>query len=70
MEDLHRGIDIIKLPQDSTRGMPVRAAKSGTIIIRKNSCTHYDGKYNCGCNGGAGNYVVIQHSDGTYSNSK
>lgn len=32
LEDKHQGIDIIKLPQDSTRGMPVRAAKSGTII--------------------------------------
>ena len=55
LEDTHKGIDIIREPQDSTRGLPVRAAKSGTIITSKTNCTHYDKKGDCGCNGGAGN---------------
>ena len=48
-------------------GTPVVAAADGTVVATNSSCTHNWGKsYSCGCGGGYGNYVIIQH-DGTYS---
>lgn len=45
----HRGVDLA-----APTGTPIRAAAGGTVIIARN-----------GYNGGFGNYVVIQHSNGT-----
>lgn len=47
-------------------GTSVKAAKSGTVTIALAPCPHNYGKSgNCGCNGGYGNYVKINHGDGT-----
>ena len=60
----HGGIDIAGA---GIMGTPVVAAADGTVVATNSSCTHNWGKsYSCGCGGGYGNYVVIQH-DGTYS---
>lgn len=57
----HYGIDI-------TGGggtAPIVAAAAGRVTIASNTCSHNYGKnYNCGCNGGYGNYVVIDHGNG------
>ncbi|MCM1226257.1 MAG: M23 family metallopeptidase [Clostridium sp.] len=46
-------------------GATVTAAGSGTVIVAKSGCTHNYGKDgSCGCGGGYGNYVVIDHGDG------
>lgn len=69
----HKGIDITA---PGIRNQPVRAAKSGIVIYSSNSCPHYNegGRTFCGktdgsksCNGGCGNYVYIDHGDGTRS---
>ncbi|MEN9649175.1 MAG: hypothetical protein RL094_142 [Candidatus Parcubacteria bacterium] len=46
----HNGVDLA-----SALGTPIRAAAAGTVVISKFG----------GWNGGYGNYVVIQHSNGT-----
>lgn len=51
-----RGIDI-----GAPRGTLIYASASGTVIIVKNSCV--EGQKRCG--GGYGNYVVMQHPNGT-----
>lgn len=48
-------------------GAQVVAADSGTVIYCNNSCTHNWGKASgasCGCGGGYGNYVMIDHGNG------
>lgn len=46
-------------------GTPVIAAQSGTVTFVSNYCTHDYGKYwSCGCGGGYGNYVMIDHGNG------
>lgn len=43
----------------------VVAAASGTVITASNTCSHNYGKYgSCGCGGGYGNYVWIDHGNG------
>lgn len=60
---MHNGIDI---SSSGISGKPIVAAKAGKVIEVCTSCTHNYGKnYSCGCGGGYGNYVVIQHYDGT-----
>lgn len=60
---VHGGIDIA----GGNAGAAVVAAKSGTVIRAVSGCTHnYPKSSSCGCGGGYGNYVIIQH-DGTYS---
>lgn len=60
----HKGIDI----STGGRSVDVVACDDGYVYIVKNSCTHNYGKnYSCGCGGGYGNYVAIDHgkaSDG------
>lgn len=57
----HYGIDIT----GGGGNAPIVAAASGTVTIASNTCSHNYGKnYNCGCNGGYGNYVVIDHGNG------
>ncbi|MBQ7504588.1 MAG: peptidoglycan DD-metalloendopeptidase family protein [Ruminococcus sp.] len=56
----HQGIDI-----GAGMGATVVAAKGGTVITSNNSCTHNYGKSgSCGCGGGFGNYVIIDHGGG------
>ena len=49
-------------------GAQVIAAREGTVVSSFSGCTHDYGKSSsCGCGGGYGNYVVIEHSDGKWS---
>lgn len=58
----HGAIDITG---SGIMGQVVVAAQSGTVIDTYNSCPHNYGKDgSCGCNGGFGNYVVIDHGNG------
>lgn len=58
----HRGIDI---GNSGIGGANIYAAQSGTVISVVNYCTHNVGKwYSCGCGGGYGNYIVIDHGGG------
>lgn len=46
-------------------GAAVVAAASGTVVATCTSCAHNWGKYySCGCGGGYGNYVWINHGNG------
>lgn len=46
-------------------GASVVAADSGTVVATCTSCPHNWGKnYSCGCGGGYGNYVWINHGNG------
>ena len=61
---LHKGIDIA---QSGISGKKVVSAASGTVTVGCNTCTHNYGKYangsvySCGCGGGYGNYIMIDH---------
>lgn len=56
----HKGIDIA-----ASNGSPILAAEAGQVIKIVNSCTHNYGKSrSCGCGGGYGNYVMINHGGG------
>ena len=58
----HGGIDI---SNGATMGAAVYAADSGTVINVCNSCDHNYGKDgSCGCGGGYGNYIMIDHGNG------
>lgn len=58
----HGAIDI---SDGSIMGATVVAADSGTVVVSNNSCTHNWGKSgSCGCGGGYGNYVWIDHGNG------
>ena len=59
----HNGIDV---GDAGIMGATVVASKSGTVISMYNSCQdNYPKSSSCGCNGGYGNCVMIQHDDGT-----
>lgn len=59
----HGAIDIA----GGNAGAAVVASRSGTVVRVVSSCSHnYPKSSSCGCGGGYGNYVIIQH-DGTYS---
>jgi murein DD-endopeptidase MepM/ murein hydrolase activator NlpD len=68
---LHAGIDIA---QGGIANAKVVAIASGTARVWCNTCTHNYGKYSngkiysCGCGGGYGNYLSIDH--GTYKGVK
>lgn len=58
----HGAIDIA---DSGINGAPVVAASDGVVAIGNNSCPHNWGKENsCGCGGGYGNYVMIDHGNG------
>lgn len=58
----HGGLDIAG---SNFMGATTVAADSGTVIDSYSACTHNWGKYgSCGCNGGWGNYVWIDHGNG------
>lgn len=55
----HKGIDIAG---GGIAGSNIYAAQSGTVISVVNYCGHNYGKsWSCGCGGGYGNYVIINH---------
>ena len=59
---MHRGIDI---GDGGIAGEGILAAQSGTVITVSNYCSHNYGKsWSCGCGGGYGNYIVIDHGGG------
>ncbi|MEE0914860.1 MAG: peptidoglycan DD-metalloendopeptidase family protein [Ruminococcus sp.] len=58
----HGAIDIAG---SGIMGATVVAAESGTVISSYNGCSHNWGKNgSCGCGGGYGNYVMIDHGNG------
>lgn len=58
----HGAIDIAG---SGIMGASVVAAESGTVISGNSSCVHNWGKSgSCGCGGGFGNYLWIDHGDG------
>ena len=60
----HYGIDITMGGADQF-DKKIVAAGSGKVLISSNSCSHNYRKYSsCGCNGGYGNYCVIDHGNG------
>ncbi|MCQ2461042.1 MAG: peptidoglycan DD-metalloendopeptidase family protein [Clostridia bacterium] len=60
----HYGIDITMGGADQY-DKRIIAAGSGTVLISSNACGHNYKKYSsCGCNGGYGNYCVIDHGNG------
>ena len=59
----HGAIDIA----GGNAGASVVASRSGTVVRVSSGCSHnYPKSSSCGCGGGYGNYVIIQH-DGRYS---
>ncbi len=58
----HGAIDI----SDATiMNAQVVAAESGTVVLSNSDCTHNYGKDgSCGCGGGYGNYLMIDHGNG------
>jgi len=64
----HYGVDIADPKAKAGQAVAIVAAAAGTVKVASNICTHNYGKhYNCGCNGGYGNYVVIDHGNGLLS---
>ena len=62
----HNGVDI----SNGTYGAPIYAIADGVVYIVKTGCTHNYGKnYSCGCGGGYGNYVAVDHGRGSDGNS-
>ncbi len=60
----HGGVDIAGGP-DPIGSTNIYAAQSGTVIQVINYCPHdYSKWYSCGCGGGWGNYVIIDHGGG------
>lgn len=63
----HYGIDIAG---GGIAGKPIVAIADGIITKSNNSCTHNYGKSgSCGCGGGYGNYVTINHGTGPDGNT-
>lgn len=58
----HGALDIAS---GGIEGANVVASRAGTIVFGNNDCIHNWGKdSSCGCGGGYGNYVMIDHGDG------
>lgn len=61
-QGMHYGIDISGI---DVAGADIVSAEAGTVILVVNSCTHNYPKYSsCGCGGGFGNYVIVDHGNG------
>ena len=62
----HNGVDI----SNGTYGAPIYAIADGVVYIVRTGCTHnYPKQNSCGCGGGYGNYVAIDHGRGSDGNS-
>ena len=56
----HTGIDI-----GGSHGMKICASESGVVIRTNTTCTHDYGKDgSCGCGGGYGNFIIVDHGNG------
>ena len=56
----HKGLDI-----GGDYGATIVAAEDGVVVDTNRSCGHNYGKsYSCGCGGGYGNYIEINHDGG------
>ena len=56
----HKGVDI-----GGNYGTTIVAAEDGVVVDINTGCSHNYGKnYSCGCGGGYGNYVQVNHSNG------
>ena len=63
--DNHGALDIA---DGDVYGSPVVACYYGTVIATYDGCPHDYGKFSsCGCGGGYGNYVMIDHGGGKVS---
>ena len=63
----HKGIDICGYEKKSIYGENVMSADAGEVVAAFAGCHHDYGKNmsdSCGCAGGYGNYVLIEHSGG------
>lgn len=55
----HQGMDIM-----GPHGSEIHASETGTVIRASETCPHDYGKSaSCGCGGGYGNYVIIDHGN-------
>lgn len=55
----HTGLDI-----SGAHGTEIHASETGTVIRASQTCTHDYGKTSsCGCGGGYGNYIIIDHGN-------
>ena len=60
----HGGIDIVGSGV-SVSSANIYTVQSGTVIKVSNTCQHdYSKYYSCGCGGGWGNYMVVDHGGG------
>lgn len=58
----HYGVDIVGTYRGAIAGAKIIAIADGVVTKSNNSCTHNYGKNrSCGCGGGYGNYVTINH---------
>lgn len=62
INSFHKGVDIAAACNENV----IIATKSGTVTTVNDSCPSY-GSYQNDCGGGYGNYVIIDHGDGTSS---
>ena len=62
----HNGVDI----SNGRYGLPIYAIADGVVYIVRTGCTHnYPKQSSCGCGGGYGNYVAIDHGKDSDGNS-
>ncbi|MBQ6634448.1 MAG: M23 family metallopeptidase, partial [Ruminococcus sp.] len=48
-----------------SHGMKICASESGVVIRTNTTCTHDYGKDgSCGCGGGYGNFIIVDHGNG------
>lgn len=60
----HYGLDIT-MPGADSWDKRIISAGDGVVLTATNACSHnYRKHYNCGCNGGYGRYVIIDHGNG------
>lgn len=61
---LHTGVDLSG-NVGAHAGSDVMAAADGEVVFVSNTCPHDNRGAMCGCGGGYGNYIIVQHSDTT-----